>query len=182
MPGAHVDLHRWQHQPWHGQRRVAGLAHGYERGFIDPFVNVDVVQPLIPYAGFPGKGGAVGPAVIVTKEHPCCDGQLHQPPNRPVQCSRVPTRKVGSRRAIVRHEQGITDKQRIAEYIGHAGRGMAGHMQRGSLDRAQHQIVTIIQQEVELRTIPRKAGGLVEQVAEGFLHRDDIAADHDPAA
>ena len=70
----------------------------------------------------------------------------------------------------------------VADDIGHAGRGVAGRVHGRDLKATDFDVVSIVQQPVELAAVAGEFGACVEKLAKGVLHGGDVRADGQPAA
>ena len=59
---------------------------------------------------------------------------------------------------------------------------MAGRVQRARRDRAQHEVVAVLEQPVELTAVALEIRAGVEDLAEHVLHDGDVPADGEQAA
>src|SRR3990167_10456808 len=103
--------------------------------------------------------------------------QGKQPANRTVQRPRIATGKVAARGAVIRHKQGVANKRRIANQVGHTGRGMPWRVQGTGVERTDLKPLLIAEQLIELPTIDSKLAAGIEQLAEGVLHHANLLAD-----
>src|SRR5207247_1752896 len=63
---------------------------------------------------------------VMARERPRFARQREDSPDGPVQLARIAARKVGARRAIIGHEQGVADEHRVADSVANASRRVAG--------------------------------------------------------
>ena len=96
--------------------------------------------------------------------------------DRAVKGPSVAAGEVAARRAVIRHEHSVARKDGVADDIGQAGRGVAGHMQHRRLQPADLEPVTVVEQVVELAAVAAEVGPLVEDLAEDLLHGEDFMA------
>ncbi len=87
---------------------------------------------------------------------------------------RIAAGEIGARGAVVGHEQRVADERRIADHVGQVRRCVARHMQRDQRDAAERQLVAVVEQEIELRSVTREVAAFVEHFAEDVLHREDL--------
>ncbi len=182
MARPHVDLHRGQDQPGHGQGRVALGAHGDELVLGDSVMDMDVGGLLVADRRFPHELLAIGRLVIVAEKDAGLAGQPHQPSDRAEQLARVAAREVGARGAVIGHEHGVADEGGVADQIGHVRRRVARHVQRYHRYAADAEAVAVTEQTVELGAVPGEGGAFVEDLAEHVLDGEDLAADRELAA
>ncbi len=95
---------------------------------------------------------------------------------------RIAAGEVCARRPAIRHEQRVADKGGIPHHMHHAGRCMARCVDGNSLHVAHVIGVAILEQGVKLASIALEFGPFVEDLAEGFLHDQDLLAYPDLAA
>ena len=95
---------------------------------------------------------------------------------------RVPAREIRPRGAEVGHEDRIPDKRRITDDEGHVRGRVAGNVKRDTFQLAEAEGFAIVEQLVELRPVTLEIGPGIEQLAEHFLHANDLAPDGELAA
>lgn len=88
----------------------------------------------------------------------------------------IATGKVAAGGAIVRHEQGVADENRITNHMVHAGRRVAGCMDGSGVDAADLVGFAVFEKVVELAAITGEIGSCIEYRCEGVLHRADVFA------
>jgi hypothetical protein len=121
-------------------------------------------------------------AVVVAHEEPHVVGQAQDLLDRVVERAGIAAGEIGTGRAAIGHEQRVADEGRVAHHMGHAGRRVAGRVDREGAHAADHVGVAILEQRVELAAVALELGAFVEDLAEGVLHHGDVAADADLAA
>jgi hypothetical protein len=102
--------------------------------------------------------------------------------DRAIERARIAARKIGAGRAAIGHEQRVTHEGGITNHMGHAGRCVSGGVHDEDRHRADLIGIAILEQPVELAAIAPELGALVEDLAEGVLHDDDVLANADLAA
>ena len=108
-------------------------------------------------------------------------GRLEEPADRAVELVGVAARKIGARRAVVRHEQRVADEDRVADPVADVGGRVPGRVEDLDLEPAERELLAVGEQLVEVATVGVKVGG-VEDRAEDPLHVLDVLADADPRA
>ena len=179
---AHIGLQRWQDQSGHPQLRIARGAHGHEVFERFARADMDIHRLLFAHCGFPSEFIAAWGLVIMAYENPRVVGQGQDFLNRVIQILGRPTGEIATRSAEIGHEQRVTDKSRIADYIGQASGGMAGRVQHIRAQLSDVDRVTFIEQRIKLRSVALESGPFVEYLAECILHDGDIGPDPDLAA
>ncbi|MNF73320.1 hypothetical protein D3C84_553170 [compost metagenome] len=100
--------------------------------------------------------------VVMAHEQPGRIRQLEQLADRAEQQPRIATGEIATGGAVVGHEQGVADEGRIADHIGHAGRGMPGRMDGAGFEVADPEALAVTQQAVELAAIGGELGSGIE--------------------
>lgn len=96
---------------------------------------------------------------------------------------RIAAGKVAAGGADVGHEQRVADQDLLAvDQVGHVRRGVAGHVQGGSLEIADPERFVRREQVIELRTVDAEFRLQIEQRLEHVLNFADRLANGDLAA
>ena len=143
--------------------------------------NMDVVLFLSGDRGFPFNIAAVR-AVVVAHEKAGRVGQGQNLLDRIVKGAGIAAREVGAGRAAIGHEERVANEGGVAHDVGHAGRGVAGCVDRADLHGADLVFVAILEQAVELAAVALEFGAFVEDLAEYVLNDLDVLANADLAA
>src|SRR6056300_1924640 len=91
----------------------------------------------------------------------------------------IATRKICSCRTNVWHKQSITNKCRITNDMGHAGRGMTWRMHNISRHRSNLVAITNAKQLVKLRAIAFELITGVKNTGKYFLNHGDVFTNTD---
>ncbi len=185
MSAAHVHLHRWQQEQGHVQRLVAGLAHADEAVFVYAMADVNVAGALFGHGGEVAQGPPTR-QVVMAHEQLGAVWKCQKPKDRPVQRARIGTREVATRGAVVWHEEGIANEQRLLpgvfHQVAHARWSVTWRMQRPSSQVADAEPFFVFEQDVELAAIAREASFGIEQRPEDFLYLGNVRAYGDAPA
>ncbi len=98
-------------------------------------MDMDACAPFFTYCRFPTIVIAAGRLIVVTQKQAGFIGQAQQPADGTVKNASVATGEIRPRRAIIRHEQCIADKGRVADQISDVRTCMPRNMHDGE---AQH--------------------------------------------
>ncbi len=101
----------------HGQGAIPSLAQRDKFLAARSWCEMFIGSLLLSNCAFPPRLAPVR-SIIVSGEDPCLVGQGEYFLDRALETRRAPTRKVGTRRAAVRHEERIVYERGIADQIG----------------------------------------------------------------
>ena len=173
---ADIDLQRGEDEQRRLQRRVARLTHRDKISLADPVMDMDIGCALLGNGRFPLCRASARWRIIMANKNPCFGWQVEDATDRAVECPSVAAGEIAPRRPIVRHEERIADKGRIADEISEARRCMARRVERKDAYLPKRQAVPIPQQDIKSRAI-RGDVLCVEQRRKFCLYLRDMRAD-----
>ena len=115
--------------------------------------------------------------IVVAQEHPRFVRQGKQFLDGIVERSSIAAREITAGGSEIRHENRIANKEGVSDQVAHAGRRMAGRVDRPGFQTADLVGLAILEQMIELAAIGVEGLTLVEDPCKDFLDGRDMRAD-----